>query len=62
MGNTVPDNKEATTSTVKHGGRRLQYAHSLVGKNYLLLVCIMEDTAPDNVVRMRRVHGPRHRC
>lgn len=62
MGNTVPDNKkkkQPPTPTVKYGGHCLRYGHVLVGKNYLLLVYIMEDTAPDNIVRTRRVHGPR---
>lgn len=49
------------TPTVKYGGHCLRYRHTLVGKNYLLLVYIMEDTAPDNAVRIRCVHGPRDR-
>lgn len=52
MGNTVPDNKKYSTPTVKYGGHCLRYRHTLVGKNYLLLI-IMGDTAPDNAVRMK---------
>jgi len=43
------------TPTVKYGGHCLRYGHTLVGKNYLLFH-IMEDTAPDNAVRIRSVH------
>lgn len=60
MGNTVPDNKNHPRLQW-YGGHCLRYGHTPVGKNYLLLVYIMEDTAPDNAVRIRRVHGPRDR-
>lgn len=49
---------KTSTPTVKYGGHCLRYGYTLVGKNYLLVFHIMEDTAPDNVFRMRSVHVP----
>lgn len=44
--------------TVKYGGHCLRYGLTLVGKNYLFFLHIMEDTAPDNVFRIRSIHAP----
>lgn len=51
--------KKTSTPTVKYEGHCLRYRHTLVGKNYLLLFHIMEDTAPDNVVRTGSVQSRR---
>ena len=43
---------------MKYGGHCLRYGLTLVGKNYLFFLHIMEDTAPDNVFRIRSIHAP----
>lgn len=59
MGNTVPDNKNIHSYSERW--RALPPIRTHTGRKKLpsSFIHIMEDTAPDNIVRTRSVHVPR---